>query len=275
MPGMPGPGMPGMPGPAMPGMPGPAMPGMPGQGMPGMPGPGMPGMPGAEVPPGQPNFPGMPGMGMPGGPEGGMPGMGMPGMPGMPGMGMPGMPGMDGMPGQQAQAETPQKIEKIRVVLVTDKGQVSSGPAAIDPAQEVAEGWYRVPIALSQFSGPGLQEGAQLLRVGVFGDLDEYMYVGRVQVLAEDQPLKADAGQRRTVKVKEDVTFTAAEQENGLAAKYQWDFDDWDGITEDALGKSVTWAFQEAGFYTVTLSVTDPGNTKVKQVTHVDVLVTE
>lgn len=275
MPGMPGqPGMPGMPG--MPGQPG--MPGMPGQ--PGMPGgPGMPGAPPPGMMPGQPGMPGGPGM-PPGAPMmgPGMPGMpGGPGMPGMPGgPGMPGMPGMEGMPGgAQAAAEPPPVISKLRVVLGTDKGQTESGIVRIDPDQDAVDGWLRVALPLAKFAGPGQQPDAQLQRIGVFGDIDDYMYVGRLQLISEDAPLKADAGEKRTVKVKDDVIFTAADQDNNTPARYAWDFDNWDGIQEDALGKSVTWKYMEPGFYTVTLTVTDPGNTKVPQVAHVYVLVTK
>ncbi|MEN6644543.1 MAG: PKD domain-containing protein [Armatimonadia bacterium] len=277
-PGMPGmePGMPGMPGmePGMPGAPGmPGQPGMPGAGMPGM--PGQPGMPGAGMP-GMPGQPGMPGAGMPGMPgQPGMPGMEpgmMPGMPGAPGM--PGMPGMEGGMGA-AQQEAPPIISKIRVVLVTDKGQVSSPLVPIDVTQEIGDGWYRMAIPFARFAGPGAQPDALLKRVAVFGDIEDYFWVGRLQLVSEDAPLKADAGEKRTVKAKQEVTFTAADQDNGAPARYLWDFDDWDGITEDMSGRTVNWKFMEPGFYTVTLTVTDPGNTKVPQVAHVDVLVTK
>lgn len=198
----------------------------------------------------------------------------MPGMPGMPGMeGMPGMPGMEGMGNQQQ--ETPPTITKLRVVLLTDKGQIASDIAPIDTTQEVADGWYRVTIPFTKVGGPALVDAKQLQQVAIFGDVKEYMWVGRAQLVSETQPLVADAGQNRTVKVKQEVTFTAADQPNGGAARYKWDFDDWDGIQEDALGRSATWKFMEPGFYTVTLTVIDPGNQKLTQVAHVDVLVTK
>jgi hypothetical protein len=192
---------------------------------------------------------------------------------------MEGMPGMPGMPGgemgPQAAPEPPPVISKVRVVLVTDKGQTESGIVPIDLTQEVGDGWYRVALPLAKFAGPGQQPDARLKRIGIFGDIDDHMYVGRVQLVSEDAPLKADIGEKRTVKVKTEVTFTAADQNEGTTAKYAWDFDDWDGISEDGIGKSAVWKFMEPGFYTVTLTVTDPGNTKVPAVAHVDVLVTK
>lgn len=183
--------------------------------------------------------------------------------------------GMPGMGGQQAAPETPPAITKVRVVMLTDKGQIASEIVPIDTTQEVADGWYRVTIPFSKLSGPALTDGKQLQQVGIFGDVKEYMWVGRVQMLSETQPLKADAGANRTVKAKDEVSFTAAAQPNDAPARYKWDFDDWDGIQEDATGRTTTWRFMEPGFYTVTLTVTDPGNQKLTQVGHMDILVTK
>lgn len=206
----------------------------------------------------------------------------MPGMPGMPGQpGMPGFPpGMDpgmmppGMPGmEQAQPELPPMISKLRVVMVTDKGQIASTAWPIDLTQEVADGWYRVAIPLSKFGGPAMADATKLEQVAIFGDVDEYMWVARVQMVSETPALKAEIGPNMTVKLKQDVSFTAAPQAEGVQARYNWDFDDWDGISEDATGRSTTWKFMEEGFYTVTLTVTDPSNQKIPQVAHVDVWV--
>jgi hypothetical protein len=238
--------------------------GMPGGGMPGMPGGGMPGMPGGGGMPGMPGGGGMPGM-----PGGG----GMPGMPG--GGGMPGMPGGGGMPGMPGQSDTAATMTKVRVLAITDLGQVDSGAIDIDTSQEAVEGWYQVAIPVSKFAGPGRQPGAKLQKLAFFGDAKEYFWIGRVQLVAEDQPLKADAGGKRTAKVGEEVTFTAAGQARDVAARYSWDFDDWDGIGEDALGTTASWKFEEAGYYVVTLTVSDPGKTKVPQIAHVHVHVTE
>ncbi len=185
-----------------------------------------------------------------------------------------GMPGMPGMPGAQ-QATAPATIGKVRVLAITEQGQVDSGAVAVDLGREAVEGWYRVAIPVSQFEGPGQQPGIKLQKLAFFGDAKDSFWVGRVQLVSEDVPLKAEAGDKRTAKVGEDVTFNAAAQEGGAAARYSWDFDDWDGIGEDQVGQTVTWKFEEAGYYVVTLTVTDPGKTKVPRVANVHVHVTE
>ncbi|NSW58379.1 MAG: hypothetical protein HPY44_20415 [Armatimonadetes bacterium] len=170
VPGMPG-GMPGMPG-AMPGeMPG----GMPG--MPGMPG-GMPGMPG-----GMPGIPGMPG-GMPGEP-GMMPGMAPGGMPGMmPGMSPGGMPGMGGTPGGFGgfgPSRPAKQLTSVRMLLITDKGQVDTGAFAVK-SLKTEGGWSEATVKFSDMKGPGLTEGAKLLGIVFTGNSGGTYFVGRVQI---------------------------------------------------------------------------------------------
>jgi hypothetical protein len=90
----------------------------------------------------------------------------------------------------------------------------------------------------------------------------------------EDQPLKADAGPDRVVKKGQEVTFSAASQPGTAKARYSWDFDDLvQGIGEDALGQRVTHAFEEPGFYKVTLTVTDPDAKRLPRVDRVNVTV--
>lgn len=182
------------------------------------------------------------------------------------------MPGMEGMPGM-GQPEVPPAISNLRVVLVTDKGQIDSGKLDLELYQEEVENWYRIVVPLSQFSGPGKDPEARLQKVALFGDIEDHFWIGRMRIVSEEQPLQADAGRNRKVRVDQEVRFTAAEQEFGVRARYAWDFDSWDGITEDQVGREVTWTFDEAGYYTVTLTVTDPAGQKTPQTDTILVLV--
>jgi len=75
----------------------------------------------------------------------------------------------------------------------------------------------------------------------------------------------ADAGEDRTVKVDEEITFDASDSSDNLEiTSYEWDFDD--GST--ANGETVTHKFDEKGTYEVTLTVTDEaGNEDTDTVT--------
>ncbi|MFW6375873.1 MAG: Loki-CTERM sorting domain-containing protein [Thermoplasmatota archaeon] len=69
----------------------------------------------------------------------------------------------------------------------------------------------------------------------------------------------ADAGEDKTVKVDEEVTFDASDSsDNREITSYEWDFDD----DTTANGETVTHKFDEKGTYEVKLTVTDEaGNT--------------
>jgi len=194
----------------------------------------------------------MPG-GLPGGPGAMGPGMAGPGMagPGMaPGVGMPPRPGM--MPGRMgigtaAVSQPPEPIDRIRVVLVTDKGQLSSGGLLLDRA------------VLSDFARPEDLQGATLQRVVITGNREGTVYVGDLKMIQEDTPLVAEieGAAIRTVAAGQSAQFSAKPQHEGVKASYQWDFDDLDGLGVDAYGADVSYQFPEAGYYVVTLRVTD------------------
>ena len=138
--------------------------------------PGMPGMPGMGAPEGM----GMPGMGMPG-----MPGMGMPGMGGAEGMGMPGMGGTTGRRGgrtwQQRTLRPPKPLEAVRVVLLTDEGQMDGGSYLVSKLQKKGD-WSEVKIPFNKFKGPGAKKATKLLGVIFTGDSVGKVFVGHAEI---------------------------------------------------------------------------------------------
>lgn len=235
-----------------------------------MPGEGMM-MPGEGMMPGEmPMDPGM----VP--PEDMPPGM----EPGMdPGMMDPGMmdPGMmePGMGEQMAPPEPPEKIEQLRVLIVTGEGAIDSGTIEIADYTEIVEDWVEIVLPLDSFDGPVDVSTGQIQHIAVFGDVEETFWLGDVTLGYEEQPLLADAGENMTTKVDTPTQFEAAAQPEGVNALYVWDFDDLDGIQEEGYGRQTTWRFLTAGYYTVTLTVTDPDGKKVKRTDQVHVRVTE
>ena len=197
-------------------------------------------------------------------------------MPGMEGGMAPGGAGLGGGPVKEPE----RKILNLRTILVTDKGLIDSGliPVsdflALDPEFSDNEGWVRLVVPLADFKPVRDRTGASLQRVALLADAKGEFYVGSLRLVQEDQPLKADAGPDRVVKKAQDVTFSAASQPGTGKARYSWDFDDLvQGIQEDALGQRVTHAFEEPGFYKVTLTVTDPDGKRLPRVDRVNVTV--
>jgi hypothetical protein len=156
-----------------------AMPGMMGgQGM-------MPGMMG-----GQGMMPGMmqggqgmmPGM-MPGmmGGQGMMPGMmqGGQGAPGAGAAGGGGFPGFGGMRGRTGGASRP--LSQIRVLLVTDKGQLDAGAFDVESLKKTDD-WSEIKVPFSKMRGKGGQTGAKLQAIVLTGNGDGKFYVGSIEV---------------------------------------------------------------------------------------------
>ncbi len=256
-------------------MPGGAMP------MPGEPGlfpppvePGgapMPAEPGLMAPPGEPMPPeaippeAMPPEAMP--PEAMPPGEIMMGPPGLEGAGPVGTVGTPTAP--------PPKISQLRVLLVTDKGALDSGPIVLSDYAEIVEDWVQIVIPLSRFKGTADVSGGEIQHVALFGDVEETFWVGELELGYEEQPLIADAGENITTTVDTITRFEAAPQPEGVKASYVWDFDDLDGIQEEGYGQETTWTFLTPGYYVVTLTVKDPDGKRVDRVDRIHVKVTE
>ncbi len=191
---------------------------------------------------------------MPPGMGGGMmPRAGMP-----PGMGGGMMPGGRGI-GTAAVSQPTELIDRIRVVLVTDKGQLSSGGLLLDPNLTLEDNWVQIRAVLSDFARPADLLGAILQRVVITGNHEGRIYVADLKIIQEDTPLVAniEGPPIRTVPAGQSAQFTAKPQHEGVKASYQWDFDNLDGLGADAYGEEVSYQFPEPGYYLVTLRVTD------------------
>ncbi len=211
---------------------------------------------GYGLPGGAPMTPG----GLLGGPGAGAPGAGMPMVPGMEPMGRGGpmMPDGGGI-GTAAVSQPPEPIDRIRVVLVTDKGQLSSGGLLLDPNLAFEDDWLRLSAVLSDFARPEDLQGATLQRVVITGNREGRVYVGDLKIIQEDTPLVAniEGAAIRTVPAGQAAQFTAKPQHEAVNASYEWDFDDLDGLGIDGYGQKLSYQFPEAGYYVVTLRVAD------------------
>jgi len=174
-------------------------------------------------------------------------------------------PGAGMLPGGQWIGTAPvsqpaEPIDRIRVVLVTNKGQLSSGDLLLDPKLTLENDWLRLSAVLSDFARPEDLQGAILQRVVITGNHEGTVYVGDLKIIQEDTPLVADIEGTaiRTVSSGQSVQFSAKPQHEGVRASYQWDFDDLNGLGLDGYGEEVSYQFPEPGYYVVTLRVTDP-----------------
>lgn len=184
-------------------------------------------------------------------------------------------PGM-GVPVTVAQPPAPPpEVTRLRLLLVTEQGELDSGPVVLAQCAEVVDGWLRVVVPLSSFKGARAIKAGKLEQIALLGDVDEHFYVGQLVLGQEDAPLVADAGDNVTARVEQEATFTAKPQPGGARATYSWDFDDLDGIQEEGFGAEATWTFLTPGYYVVTVTASDPAGQKVPRTDRISVKVEE
>ena len=161
--------------------------------------------------------------------------------------------------GTQPSAAPALPVDKLRIVLVTDKGQLSSGDLDLNPNLATEEDWLRISAVLSDFRMPVDLAGATLERVVLTGNRKGTIYVANLRIVQEDVPLVAQINgpEIRTVPGGQPAQFAARPQHEGVDASFQWDFDDLDGIGFGGYEEKVSHQFPEPGYYIVTLRVVD------------------
>ena len=255
----------------------------------GRPGSGGPGGPGGRPGSGGPGGPGGAGLGGRGGPgQGGPGGFGGPqGGPG--GRGGQGGPGGLGGPGGMGGAQAaPAALTTVRVIITTTDGKKSEAYLPVSTSAGGERGWKTVAIPLQAINGFD-RTNKVVKDVAFSGDTTTTFYVGDVRVVNDSTKVTGDlyvvfpaTGRTSTapsfnLALGDKLTFGGRGQGGASVLEYVWDFDDADGIQEDAIGQNVTHQFRKAsaaGKKTkVTLTIRDKYGLKPPATTSVEVLV--
>ena len=207
--------------------------------------------------------------------------------------------------GGQSTKPTPEKkqfiLHRLRLILLTDKGELLIDAWPLIPGTLNSAGWRRVDIPLAAFKSSGAERGEILRGLRISSDRADMFYIGQIKLVQESSPIelkitakpvqektamKAEAGaappaetapkppatlkvegvESINAKVGEGIKFHAAVDAGPALARISWDFDGKDGIQVEAEGKNVEWIYEKSGVYTVTCTATDLYGSK-KQVT--------
>ena len=147
-------------------------------------------------------------------------------------------------------------MQQMRVVLETEQGMVecSSWPLYYSSADR--EGWRRLSLPLAMFKGGPL--GAQLRSVRIFAEPKDVFYLGQLKLTAVDQPISIRASaEPTTAAAGATISFKVQLAGAPLPVRVAWDFDNRDGIAEEAVGMTVSKIYHAADTYTVTCTATD------------------
>ena len=146
-------------------------------------------------------------------------------------------------------------LRGVRVVLVTDKGDMEVSHFPLSPGTTDGRGWIRIAVPLSKFRGA--PDPTVLKAVWLFADRSDKFDLGRLQVIADTDPIRAIATTGGKGTVGHPLLFVADVKAGCAQTEVKWEFGDSEGVTSTAVGTRVYHVFRQPGEYKVTYTVTD------------------
>jgi PKD repeat protein len=149
-------------------------------------------------------------------------------------------------------------LQRLRIILVTDKGELVMSSWPLYPGNLMNGGWRQVAIPLAAFKSTAPAKGDVLRGIRIFADRADQFYIAQIGLNIDNEPLRVKATAKPTVAhLKERVKFLATADVGVTSTKIAWTFDSKNGITTDALGPRVEWIYEKPGVYTVTCTISD------------------
>jgi hypothetical protein len=113
-------------------------------------------------------------------------------------------------------------------------------------------------------------EGAKLKSLVIAGDKYAQFNIGEVGIITDDTEISPAPLDDQIAFINADLLFTGSAEGGASTLKFSWDWDDKDGIQEDATGRTVSHTFRKAGKFTVTLTVSDIDKVKTAHTTRLE-----
>ena len=147
------------------------------------------------------------------------------------------------------------KIQKLRVVLISDKGKRQEMIQPLVSSSETM--WWKVGVPLAKIKSLADISQYNLKRLLIFSDVADTIYIGAIKVARDTESLNAEPGGDVSYTVGDCISFRANATGGLSAIRCSWDFDSKDGIQEDAVGGTAAHTYKTGGDYVVTLTVSD------------------
>lgn len=157
--------------------------------------------------------------------------------------------------GSSSPSKTP--VSRVRVVMKIDGGPMVECQADLAGFKVADDGWMTLSFPFSAFKGKKDRPAYKISRIVISADGNEPFYVGQIQIVTDTTEITADPGLDQFVAANDDVMFRPSSEGGAASMRYAWDFDDKDGLQEDAIGEVVYHKYRKPGKYTVTLTVSD------------------
>lgn len=161
-------------------------------------------------------------------------------------------------PGQGEGTPEVAAFNNLRLILTTTDGLRSEAylPAALANAKE--RGWREIAIPLQGISGFA-RTNKIVSQIGFSVDRLATFFVGDVRIVNDNTPIKGETNYLDPINVAngDEVTFKASGYGGATILRVVWDFDESDGIQEEAEGWQIRRRFRKPGKYIVTCTFLD------------------
>lgn len=162
-------------------------------------------------------------------------------------------------------------IETLRVVITTTDGLKSEAFVALKSKSADQRGWLKAGLPLQAVAGFG-RTNKIVKSIALAGDASATFYVGEIGISNDSTDITAELNEGNlNLALGDEKTFIAGGYGGSTPLKFEWDFDDSDGIQVDATGQTVRRKFRKAGKFKVTLTVSDVYGLKKPSTTTIEV----
>jgi hypothetical protein len=149
-------------------------------------------------------------------------------------------------------------MSRLRVVLLTDKGEMISDAWPINTENLAPGAWKQVALPLAVFRSPQSEPATQLKGLRISADRADVFYIGQMRLLVDDTPIKLQIYVNPAqLAVGERATFRASPEAGAATTLISWDFDSQDGLQVQAQGDMVEWVYRKTGTFVVTATASD------------------
>lgn len=158
--------------------------------------------------------------------------------------------------GQGTTTKVDTSLKRLRMIVRTTDGMKSE--AYVNVAAGAAnKGWRSVAIPFKAINGFD-KTNMMIKEIGFAADATSTFYIGDLRVVSDLTPITGEIRNgNMNLALGDEVEFKASGFGGSSVLKFTWDFNEKDGIQEDAEGQAVKRKFRLPGTYVVTLTVSD------------------
>ena len=149
------------------------------------------------------------------------------------------------------------QVRRVRVALFFEGGKSVESQVDLSSFKVQDDGWMAVSFPLEALKSKLGLTDYKLERMVISGDGSEPFHIGEMVTILDSTPITPDGGESKEVSRNYPIAFQGFCRAGATAVKYSWDFNNADGLQEEAVGDLVYHRFTAAGTWTVTMTVSD------------------